>query len=294
VVRPTIADEADLSPDQFGVAFCPERTASGRALEDIRGAYPRVVGGVDEESTRIAELLYAELTANEVIPVADAATAECIKLFEGVYRDVNIALANELATFAEDLDVDVRAAIRVANTQPYCDLHSPGPGVGGHCIPYYPWFLMQGRSESARLLRTARLVNERMPAFTAERGLALLAARDRRPSESTALLLGVAYRPDVAEARMSPAVDIAAELSANGVSVYAVDPVLDDFPPIEATVVEQTAMGELDPDLVALVTPHAAFEGLDWSAFDDPVILDCHDALDETDVPHAVYTLGGG
>jgi UDP-N-acetyl-D-mannosaminuronic acid dehydrogenase len=293
-VKPVIAEESGLSSDEFGVACCPERSASGRALQDIRESYPRVVGGVTDESTRIAQVLYNEITANRVIPVADAATAACVKLFEGVYRDVNIALANELATFTDELGIDVRSAIRAANTQPYCAIHDPGPGVGGHCIPYYPWFLIAERSQPSRLIRTARRVNELMPAYTAELVFRRLENRGVRPSESTVLILGIAYRPGVAEASMSPARGLATTLSRQGVVVYAVDPIIDSFPPMDAERVALEDIGEVDPDMIVLVTPHEEFETIDWDWFDGPSVVDCHATLDPDAIPHPVYALGSG
>lgn len=292
LVRQTISNVSSLSEQAFGVAFCPERTASGRALKDIKGSYPKIVGGVDEESTRLAELLYDEITSNEVIAVDDAETAECVKLFEGVYRDVNIALANELVTLGDELDVDVRTAIDAANTQPYCDLHTPGPGVGGHCIPYYPWFLTDGLSSQSPLILTARYVNDRMPAYTARRCLELIGRRGMEPADSTVLLLGVAYRPDVAEARKSPATDLAKSLAEHDVEVYATDPVLASFPDMEATALPIESIYDIEPDLIVVVTPHSAFETVDWAAFDDPLIVDCRDGLDGLNLPHERWVLG--
>ena len=114
MVRETLLEESGLEAGEFGLVFCPERTSSGRALEDIRGAYPKVVGGVDAESRRVAGLVYGEINDEGVLPVSDATTAEAVKVFEGLYRDVNIALANELGRFADEMDIDVREAIETA------------------------------------------------------------------------------------------------------------------------------------------------------------------------------------
>ena len=179
VLVPLLAAESGLDPDAFGVAFCPERTSSGRALRDVRGTHPKVVGGTDPEATRVAELVYDEVVDNELVPVSDARTAEAVKVFEGLYRDANIALANDLARLADDLDVDVREAIDAANTQPYCEIHTPGPGVGGHCIPYYPYFVLGWLDRDAPLVGTAREVNDAMPAFVADRVAEGLAAEER-------------------------------------------------------------------------------------------------------------------
>ena len=186
VVSPILVEGSDCAAWSFGVAVCPERTSSGRALEDVRGTHPKVVGGTDEESGRVAELMYGELVDNEIVRVDDATTAEAVKVFEGLYRDVNIALANDLARLTDALGVDVRAAIEAANTQPYCDIHTPGPGVGGHCIPYYPYFVLGWLDRDVPTLSTARGVNDAMPRFVVDRvaeGLAAWGPDEATPPE---------------------------------------------------------------------------------------------------------------
>ncbi|WP_115863540.1 nucleotide sugar dehydrogenase [Halorussus litoreus] len=294
LLEPMLAEEA--GHDAFGLAFCPERTASGRALADIRGAYPKVVGGVDDESTRVAELVYGELTDNDVLAVGDATTAECVKVFEGLYRDVNIALANELATFADEIGVDVNEAIETANTQPFCDLHDPGPGVGGHCIPYYPYFVINGFETEAPLLRTAREVNDSMPAFTVNTLAREVRAEGGDLADATVAILGLTYRPGVEETRATPAGPIAEELAAAGAEVVAVDPLLDDADEFVAEMIPQRALYDPDRDLdaVVLVTPHEAFDDIEWERFDPLVVVDGRQYLDLSDTDHRVYTVGSG
>jgi UDP-N-acetyl-D-mannosaminuronic acid dehydrogenase len=327
VVAPVLAAESGLDPAEFGVAFCPERTSSGRALRDIRGAYPKIVGGVDDESRRVAELIYGEITDNEVLPVADATTAEAVKLFEGLYRDVNIALANELATLADDLGIDVREAIDAANTQPFCEIHDPGPGVGGHCIPYYPYFVTTRVEEPTPLLDTAREVNDSMPAFTVRKTAEELAA-GTDVEDATVLVLGVTYRPGVAETRATPARPIVEALDARGATVLAADPMLEalaefggggddrdgsdprgdgdadgaaargfevdgvDASEFPARMVPVADIEATDPDAIVVVTPHEEFDAIDWGAFEDVAIVDGRDAIERA--PHRVYTLGDG
>ncbi|MFD1588386.1 nucleotide sugar dehydrogenase [Halorientalis brevis] len=293
VVVPVLERESELELGEFGVAFCPERTSSGRALKDIRGAYPKVVGGVDDESTRAASVLYDEVSNNEIHAVADATTAECVKVFEGVYRDVNIALANELATMADELGTDVIEAIETANTQPYCDIHRPGPGVGGHCIPYYPYFLIEPFETETPLLRTARDVNDSMPAFTVRKLREALAENGRTVDDASVVVLGVAYRPGVEETRESPGLAIAELLDERGIDVAAVDPIVE----LEQYPVAEIALDELpehDFDAVVLATDHDEFESLPWSAFEDVVVVDGRDALSDRVDGHPVYTIGVG
>ena len=292
VVAPRLARESGLDQSEFGVAFCPERTSSGRALTDIRGAYPKVVGGVDEASELTAELLYDELTSNDIIRAGDATTAECVKVFEGIYRDVNIALANELARVAEPLNVDVNRAIEVANTQPFCDIHDPGPGVGGHCIPLYPYFLTAQVEAELPLIETSRDVNDGMPGVVTDRVVRSLAEAGVDVADADVLILGVAYRAGVDETRKSPARSIARQLSELGAGVWATDPVVDvdSVPDLPAESVPTAAIEAraAEFDAVVLVTAHDEYTELDYSAFDDAVLVDTRAVLDEIALPTEV------
>ncbi len=304
VVEPLLEDRSDVPRESFGLAFCPERTSSGRALADVRGTHPKVVGGIDDESTRAAKLVYDELVDNDVIPVADTTTAEAVKVFEGLYRDANIALANDLARLTDELDIEVRDAIDAANTQPYCDIHTPGPGVGGHCIPYYPYFVLNWLQTDAPLVATAREVNDTMPRFVVDRVAEGLEARGETDGpvslngngavEDTAVgVLGLTYRAGVAETRASPAVDICELLDDRGATVTVTDPLVDASG-VPAEHVSLSAFADRDFDAVVLATAHEEFQDLDWSKFDPLVVVDGHDALDLADSHHQVYTVGRG
>ena len=183
----------------FLLAFSPERISSGSALADL-ASYPKVVGADDERSAQAAARFYATAVGARVLPVASTATAELVKLMELTYRDVNIALANEFALCAERAGVDVTEAIAAANSQPYAHVHAPGIGVGGHCVPVNPWFLINGLGP-APLAELARRINDGMPSQAArllERSLGGVAGR-------TILILGLAYRANVKESYHSTA-----------------------------------------------------------------------------------------
>jgi len=266
---PILEAESGLDAEEFGLAFCPERTLSGRALADIRDGHPKVVGGVDEESTRVAELVYGELTDQPVVAVSDATTAEAVKVYEGVYRDVNIALANELARHADDLAIDVTEAIAAANTQPYCELHDPGAGVGGHCIPYYPHFLLDRVEGDSPVVSTARAVNDAMPAFTANLALDGLASVGTRPEDADVLVLGLTYRPGVEEIRASPALGVVETLADAGATVTATDPLTPDAAPFEAAGASVESVGAVVDetfDAAVLVTSQDVFDDIDVAA----------------------------
>ena len=131
----------------FYLAYSPERVSSGSIFHDLR-IYPKIIGGIDEQSTRTAVAFYQSVLDAEIITMTSSDEAEFVKLIETTYRDVNIALANEFACFADVHGLDVAAAIAGANTQPYSHIHAPGVGVGGHCIPVYPYFLLAGAQET--------------------------------------------------------------------------------------------------------------------------------------------------
>jgi UDP-N-acetyl-D-mannosaminuronic acid dehydrogenase len=293
VVVPALSAESGLDPGAFGAAACPERTVSGQALADIRGTHPKVVGGVDAESTRIAGMIYDEISSNRVLEVADATTAEAVKVFEGVYRDVNIALANQLALYARELDIDVTDAIDAANTQPFCEIHDPGPGVGGHCIPVYPYFLSGAFEADSGLFEAARAMNDRMPSHTVAMLEAVLDAHGQPIEGSEILLLGLTYKAGIDELRNAPAVPIARQLDDRGATVRGADPVLSDWESVD--VVEQVPVDSVtdrDPDAVVVVTPHESVRSVDYDAVDAP-ILDGRGALDADAVDGPVYRIGG-
>jgi UDP-N-acetyl-D-mannosaminuronic acid dehydrogenase len=215
-------------------------------------------------------------------------------VFEGLHRDANIALANQIARFTDELGIDVREAIDAANTQPYCDIHTPGPGVGGHCIPYYPYFVLNWLSTDAPLVRTAREVNDSMPGYAVEKVLDGLALADVDPDDATVLLLGLTYRAGVPETRASPARGVAEGLSERGVSVVAVVVDIDDDEEFAATLAPLDGIEDRSFDAAVLVTAHEEFEGIDWSAFDPMPVVDTRDAIDGADGGHRVYTVGRG
>ncbi len=287
-----ILERSGLKLGEFGVAHCPERVSSGRAIEDITRAYPKIVGGADEKSTETAKALYSVINEKGVIAVSDATTAEAVKVFEGVYRDVNIALANQLAIVCEELGIDALEAFKVANTQPFCHIHAPGCGVGGHCIPVYPYFIIKIVNCDTSMLEIARMINEDMPRRTVEKLLKILDAhrmlekgeegeeagegmnvgtvREKEKEEEgklRVLVLGLTFRGDVKETRFSPSLEIIRilrdELNAE---VFAYDPLLSREEVEEfATYMHPEKAHDLDA--VVIATDHKSFKEIDWDAF---------------------------
>ena len=177
----------------FYLAYSPERVSSGSIFRDLR-TYPKIVGGINAQSTTVAVAFYRSVLNAEIITMSSSDEAEFVKLIETTYRDVNIALANEFACFADAHGLDVAAAIAGANSQPYSHIHSPGVGVGGHCIPIYPYFLLAGAEKTSlqRLshadatARYARQINDAMAEYAVRRieGIAGFTRRSIRCSFS--------------------------------------------------------------------------------------------------------------
>jgi len=293
-IFPLLEETSGLERGDFGLAFCPERTSSGQAITDITESYPKVVGGVDQESTEAARIVYEQLNQKGVIPVSNATTAEAVKITEGVFRDVNIALANELAELADPLPVDFKEVADAANTIPFINLHQPGAGVGGHCIPYYPYFLINWIHMEFPLLQTARNVNDSMPDFTVDALHSQFEATNQDIKNARVLVLGVAYRGNVAETRAAPAKPIIERLSKEAREVFVTDPVIDDLSDFEGSEIKLADIHEKDFDAVILVTNHEKFDGINWDSFDPLIIVNGRPSATISSEKHRVYTIGSG
>jgi len=214
VLKPILEELSGLRAGRdFGLAYSPERISEGRALRDIVESYPKVVGGIDSRSTEVTATLYSMIAKKGVIKLSNDVAAELEKLAEGIYRDVNIALANEIAALCRKLGVDYDEVRWAANSQPYSHLHRPGTGVGGLCIPVYPRFLLwkaKGVGIDLRLTATARTINENMPAEVSrlvKEGMERLGI-----SNPNIVILGLAFRGDVPDSRLSPTYDLVEHL----------------------------------------------------------------------------------
>lgn len=275
VLGPRLQKASGLKPGvDFHLGHCPERVLPGRILVELAENH-RVVGGLTPACAEAAEALYARI-AHGGIHRTDATTAELVKLMENTYRDVNIALANELSRLGERLAVDAWEVVRLANLHPRVQLHQPGPGVGGHCISVDPWFLVEAAPDLTRLIRTAREVNDAQPMHVVRQALAMLEG----VASPKVALLGVAYKGDVDDARESPAEGIVHGLLEAGVQVACQDPQVrrwgHELVPMEAALAQA--------DLLLLVAPHKAYRQLKPRevalAMRSPRLLDTRSHLD--------------
>ena len=258
----------DLQVPQFGdadggdiaLAYCPERVLPGRIVHELV-ANDRVIGGVTEACATRACDLYRSFVKGDCL-TTNARVAETVKLVENSFRDVNIAFANELSMIADEIGVDVWDVIRLANRHPRVNILQPGPGVGGHCIAVDPWFLVAGAPRTARLVRTAREVNDHKAKHTERRVRALIEAA---PGAKVALL-GLAFKPDIDDFRESPALEIASALAQdNGERLIVVEPFTDELPDGLANTGAQLA--SLDAalkaaEIVVVLVDHTAFKHL--------------------------------
>ena len=249
----------------FHLAFSPERLYAGRIFEDL-GKYPKIVGGIDERSTGEAVAFYRSVLDAEVWPVENTETAEFAKLAETTYRDVNIALANQLAMYAATREVNVGEAFKAANSQPFSHIHRPSIGVGGHCIPVYPHFLLGDATDGElSLVRDSRATNDRM----AEVGLAELKKVLGEMRARRILVLGASYREDVKELAFSTAFPIVEHLHRAGANVMIHDPLYapEELRGLEAEVVELDSDAARSAEAVVVQAWHRDFRELDWHRF---------------------------
>jgi UDP-N-acetyl-D-glucosamine dehydrogenase len=246
----------------FHVGYSPERIDPGNPTWHLENT-PKVVSGIDGPSLAAVETFYGRLV-ERTVAVSGTREAELTKLLENTFRHVNIALVNELAMFAADLDIDVWEAIDAASTKPFGYLRfTPGPGVGGHCLPidpsYLSWKVRRTLGQPFRFVELANDVNEHMPDYVVRRLMLAFNRMGRAVNGSRILLLGLAYKRNTGDAREAPGTVIAQLLATLGADVVVADPHLTgaslSFPLVEPTPSELAAA-----DAVVLITDHDAFD----------------------------------
>jgi len=265
----------------FCAGYSPERIDPGNTSWRLENT-PKVVSGIDAASLAAVEAFYGRIV-ERTVAVSGTREAELTKLLENTFRHVNIALVNELAMFAADLDIDVWEAIDAASTKPFGYLRfTPGPGVGGHCLPidpsYLSWKVRRSLGQPFRFVELANDVNEHMPDYVVRRLMLACNRMGRSVNGSRVLLLGLAYKRNTGDAREAPGTVIARSLVTLGADVRVADPHLDGdtlaFPLVEATAEELRAA-----DVVVLVTDHDAFD-YDLVAANARYVLDTRNRLD--------------
>jgi len=250
-ILPLLENSGLKAGEDFFLAFSPERVSSGRIFYGLN-SYPKIVAGIEEESTRRAVEFYQKILDAEILAVENTETAEAVKLFGMVYRDVNIALANEFARFCQRKGLDIQEVIKASNTNPYSHILNPGCGTGGHCLPTYPYFLLNDMDLT--LVREARRINEGMPEYVVN----LLKDIEGKKI----LVLGLTYRLGVKEIASSPGIEIIKRLKALGMDVFAHDPMLSREE-IEGYGFKYGDIENLDRiDAIILATGHKEYQDL--------------------------------
>jgi len=289
-VKPKFESLSDLNADtKFYLAYVPERIAPGKVLKEFVES-PRLIGGIGPNSTKIAAELFR--TVCKKVIETDAATAEVAKLAENTFRDVNIAFANQLALICEQHGVDAKKVIKLANTHPRVNIHTPGPGVGGPCLPKDPYLLIH-KTElgDQNLIETARKINDYMPKHTAKITLRALKSIGKNIENSKIAVLGTAYKGNVDDSRQSPSKPIIKELKSLGAEVIVYDPYCKEtFGAKKANTLQEALK---DADCMITLTDHTEFKNLNLkeikaSMNDKPAIIDGRRITD----PHKAKNTG--
>lgn len=267
-------DAADIQ-----VAYCPERVLPGQVMAELR-KNDRVIGGMTDTCSQRASDLYRLFVEGECV-VTNSRTAEMCKLTENSFRDVNIAFANELSLICTQQGINVWELIRLANRHPRVNILQPGPGVGGHCIAVDPWFIVAQNPDLARLIRTAREVNDGKPHWVLEQVQQQVAnclmASDRRGSELKIACLGLAFKPDIDDLRESPAVQVTGMIAAwHQGTTLVVEPNVQQLP---ADLQEKVTLVTLEDalqqaDVLVMLVDHRQFKAVDPSVLTQPWIVD--------------------
>lgn len=250
---PILEKSGLLLGEELFVGHSPERVLPGRILMELVGNN-RIVGGINRESAEKIKDVYKTFVNGDIF-LTDDATAEMCKVMENTFRDVNIALANELAKICEDCGIDAWEVIRLCNKHPRVSIHQPGPGVGGHCLAVDPWFIVEKNPHTAEIIRLSRNTNDSMPHFVAGSIEGMLSECG---GQKRICILGVTYKADVDDTRESPIIELISILAERGYDVAAYDPHAKGFR-CEANSLEDAAS---ESDIIVLGVNHEAFKKL--------------------------------
>lgn len=261
--------------DDVYIAYCPERVLPGRILKEFI-ENDRVIGGINRESALAVKEIYERVVEGNIY-LTDSTTAEMVKLMENIYRDVNIALANELAILSNKFEVNAWEVLKLANKHPRVNIHNPGPGVGGHCISVDPWFVIEKSLKEAKLIKLARSINDYMPFYVVS-NIKRLIKKIRNPKVS---ILGVSYKGNVDDIRESPAIEVCNGLRKMKVKFSIYDPYVKEFN-YELSGFEETFKNS---DLIVILADHSEFRYIDPSEINKVVrnksVYDTRNCIDQ-------------
>jgi len=256
VVLPILEKSNLKLGEELFVAHCPERVLPGQIIQELVNNN-RIIGGINERSALEARKIYKSFVQANMY-ITDATTAEMVKLMENTYRDVNIALANELAKISEENKIDIWEAIALANKHPRVNIHLPGPGVGGHCLAVDPWFIVESAPEKAKLIELSRNINDSMPKFVVRNVKEILfGIGDPKIS-----IFGITYKGNVDDLRESPVLEIIEILESKNIDLGIYDPHISEPQKSEYGLsdLEESVSGS---DIIIIGADHNEFEDID-------------------------------
>lgn len=264
ICKPILEESGLKCGEDFFLAFSPERVDPGNKQFKTKNT-PKVVGGVTPDCTEIAAALYRNVLEGEIMTVSSPKVAEMEKILENTFRNINIALVNEMAILCKRMGIDVWEVIEAAKTKPYGFMaFYPGPGLGGHCIPLDPFYLTWKAREydyHTKLIEIAGEINDYMPQFVVENAMQLLNTQKKALNGSKVLLLGVAYKKDIDDYRESPVLKIIEQLEKQGAIVLVNDPYVKTFKYKGKEVSTVNLEDELDgADIVIVTTDHSCYD----------------------------------
>jgi UDP-N-acetyl-D-mannosaminuronic acid dehydrogenase len=252
-------------------AHCPERVLPGRILKEAV-ENDRIIGGTTKQAAELARDLYKTFVIGDIY-LSDTKTAEFAKLVENSYRDVNIAFANELSIICDKLGINVWEVIKLSNKHPRVNIHQPGPGVGGHCIAVDPWFIVYSAPKEAKIIKTAREINDKKPYYVIEK-IKKISSKFKEPVIG---LLGLTYKKDIDDLRESPALKITQEIiKAKIGKILVCEPHIKEIKDIELFPFEYVVK---ESDIVVLLVDHKEFREIDREILKEKVIIDTRGVL---------------
>ena len=289
VVKPIIEESGLKVGRDIMLGYCPERVIPGKIIYELKNN-DRVIGGIDKKSAEEIRKIYKTIVDGNIY-LTDCKTAELCKLMENTYRDVNIALSNELLLICDKLNINVWEVIEYSNKHPRVNLHTPGPGVGGHCLAVDPWFIIEKEPELSNIIKSSRLLNDSMPEYVYNKIDKIL----QKNKSKKITILGITYKANTDDMRESPIINLIDKLLKNNYNVKVFDPYIKDFQINCQSILEACK----DSDLLILGVNHDYFKNLPLdeikTTMKGNLILDTRNFLDKKEVEKSgfIYKLLG-
>lgn len=292
IIKPILEKiDLEIGKDIY-VGYCPERVIPGKILKELVENH-RVVGGINEESAIKIAKIYKSFVKGHIY-TTDTKTAEMTKLVENTFRDVNIALSNELLKICDNININVWDVIEYSNKHPRVNLLNPGPGVGGHCLAVDPWFLVESSPNLSNIIKLSRITNDSMPSYMFY-SIEKLINSKKESKNKKITILGITYKPNVDDIRESPIIELIKILKENNYEISIYDPYVKNYPGIENNLMKSVQGSEL----LVIGVNHDIFKDINYEKvlkeMQGNLILDTRNSLDKKELEKIgfVYKLIG-